>query len=52
MDHNFFLGGIGKALSNRPFRRYWMANAGSIVGRWIYRTAVAWLVWELTEDPK
>jgi MFS family permease len=52
MDHNLFLGGIGKALSNRPFRRYWMANAGSIVGRWIYRTAVAWLVWELTEDPK
>ena len=52
MAHNSFLGGIGRVLSNRQFCRYWTSNAGSVVGRWIYRTAVGWLVWELTKDPK
>lgn len=52
MQLSFLFGGIGKALSNRPFRRYWASNAGSTIGRWIYRTAVGWLVWELTRDPK
>ena len=45
-------GGIGTAFSNRPFRIYWTGNSVSIIGRWIYRTAVGWLVWELTRDPK
>ncbi len=52
MKFTLLFGGIGKALSNRPFRRYWTANAVSTIGRWIYRTAVGWLVWELTRDPK
>ena len=52
MKHSSLFGGIGKALSNRPFRRYWASNAVSTIGRWIYRTAVGWLVWELTRDPK
>jgi MFS family permease len=52
MNHTSFFGGIGKALSNRPFRRYWTANSVSTIGRWIYRTAVGWLVWDLTKDPK
>lgn len=52
MKQSFLLGGIGKALSNRQFRNYWTSNAVSTIGRWIYRTAVGWLVWELTRDPK
>jgi MFS family permease len=52
MDHSFFLGGIGKALSNASFRRYWTGNAISMTGRWIYRTGIGWLVWDLTKDPK
>lgn len=44
------LGGIGRALSHRMYRRYWTGNAISTVGRWIFRTALAWLVWELTNS--
>lgn len=46
------LGGIGAALSNPQFRLYWSTNAVSTIGRWVYRTAVGWLTWELTKDPK
>lgn len=44
-------GGIARALSHRMYRRYWTANAISTVGRWVFRTALAWLTWELTESP-
>jgi len=43
-------GGIGRALSHRMYRRYWTGNAVSTVGRWIFRTALAWLVWEITHS--
>ena len=43
-------GGIGRAFSNAQFTRYWASNALSTIGRWIYRTAVMWFVWELTES--
>ena len=52
MKLDSLFGGIGKALSNRQFRRYWTTNAVNTVGRWIYRTAVGWMVWDLTKDPK
>lgn len=52
MALSFLFGGIGKALSNPWFRRYWTSNTVSTIGRWIYRTAVGWLVWDLTGDPK
>jgi MFS family permease len=52
MNFDTLFGGIGRALSNRQFRRYWTANAISTIGRWIYRTAVGWMVWDLTKDPK
>ena len=52
MNFDTLFGGIGRALSNRRFRRYWTANAISTIGRWIYRTAVGWMVWDLTKDPK
>ena len=44
MKLNSLLGGIGKALASRQFRRYWTANAIATIGRWIYRTAVGWMV--------
>ena len=43
-------GGIGRALSNRVYRRYWTGNTISTVGRWMHRMAVGWLTWELTES--
>jgi MFS family permease len=45
-------GGIATALSNPQYRLYWSSNAVSTIGRWVYRTAVGWLTWELTKDPK
>jgi len=44
------LGGIGKVLSQRDFAIYWASNGVNTVGRWMYRIAVAWLAWELTES--
>ena len=52
MNLSFVFGGIGKALANPQYRLFWSGNAVSTIGRWIYRTAVGWLVWELTKDPK
>jgi MFS family permease len=43
-------GGIGRALAARLYRRYWAANALNTIGRWLYRMAVGWLTWELTES--
>jgi MFS family permease len=43
-------GGIGRAFNNRVFVQYWASNGVSTVGRWIYRTAVMWFTWELTES--
>ena len=43
-------GGIGRALSNRDYRRYWTGNSLNTVGRWMYRMSVGWLTWQLTES--
>lgn len=43
-------GGIGCALSHRDYCVYWGSNGINTVGRWMYRVAVAWLTWELTES--
>lgn len=43
-------GGIGQALANPVYRLYWSSNFGTSTGRWMYRTAVGWLTWELTES--
>ena len=50
MSKSSLFGGIGQALSNRHYRLFWASNGISTVGRWIYRTAVLWLAWELTES--
>lgn len=43
-------GGIGRALSHREYRRFWIANFLSTIGRWMYRMSVGWLTWELTKS--
>jgi predicted MFS family arabinose efflux permease len=43
-------GGIGRALSNPDYRRYFISNTLATVGRWLHRMAVGWLTWELTES--
>lgn len=50
MNNSNILGGIGQALSNPHYRLFWATNGLSTVGRWIYRTAVMWLAWELTKS--
>ena len=43
-------GGIGRALSHRDYCLYWASNGITTIGRWMYRIAVGWLTWELTES--
>jgi MFS family permease len=43
-------GGIGRALSNRNYCIYWSSNGINTIGRWMYRIAIGWLTWELTES--
>ncbi len=43
-------GGAGSALATPLFRRYWIGHTLATVGRWMKRTAVGWLAWELTES--
>lgn len=50
MSNSKILGGIGQALSNPRYRLYWATNGLATVGRWVYRTAVMWLTWELTKS--
>ena len=51
MQISKLLGGIGPALANPAYRLWWVSNGVSTIGRWIYRTAVLWLTWNLTKDP-
>lgn len=44
-------GGASRALKVAVFRRYWIGHTLASVGRWMYRTAVGWLAWELTHSP-
>ncbi len=44
-------GSASRALATPQFRRYWIGHTVATVGRWMKRTAVGWLAWELTESP-
>lgn len=44
-------GGIGRVLSQRNYRLYFIGNSVSILGFWVYRAAIGWLTWELTGSP-
>ncbi len=48
MDISSFFGGAGRALQNPVYRAYWLGNSLTTTGRWMKRTAVGWLTWELT----
>ncbi len=43
-------GGAARALANPVYRTYWFGHTLAAVGRWMKRTAVGWLTWELTES--
>jgi len=44
-------GGIGRTFSNRNYRRYWFGLAISTIGFWMFRVAVGWYTWEITNSP-
>ena len=48
MSQGSTFGGIGRALSSRDFRLYWIGMSASGIGSWAFRTALGWLVWKLT----
>jgi MFS family permease len=50
MEPSSLFGGIGRALSNPFYRRYFIGHAIATNGRWLHRMAVGWLTWELTES--
>ncbi len=50
MTPSAVFGGIGRALANPIYRRYFISNMFSTVGRWLHRMSVGWLTWELTES--
>ena len=50
MTVSSFFGGAGRALQNPVYRRYMIGHTLAGVGRWMKRTSVGWLTWELTES--
>src|SRR5581483_4872076 len=40
-----------RALDHRDFRRFWLGQLVSLVGRWMQAVAQSWLVLELTGSP-
>lgn len=46
-----FFGGAGRALATPAFRLYFIGHTLATIGRWMKRTAVGWLAWQLTESP-
>jgi predicted MFS family arabinose efflux permease len=43
-------GGVGRALQHRTYRTYLFGHSLASAARWMKRTAVGWLTWELTES--
>ncbi|MBT5048926.1 MAG: MFS transporter [Rhodospirillaceae bacterium] len=43
-------GGFGRSLKHPIYRRYMLGHTLAAVGRWMKRTAVGWLTWELTQS--
>ena len=43
-------GGIGRALSHRQFFILWWSHGAHTTGRWMYKVAIGWLTWELTQS--
>ena len=51
MKYTYIFGGVGRALSVKNFRIYWVGNLISILGFWVHKLALGWLTWELTYSP-
>lgn len=47
---SFIFGGIGRSLRHPVYRTYMVGHTLAATGRWMKRTAVGWLAWELTES--
>jgi len=43
-------GGVGRALQHPLYRTFMVGHTLAATGRWMKRTAVGWLAWELTES--
>lgn len=43
-------GGIAQALRHKQYRRFATGDLVSLIGNWVQRVAVGWLVWKLTES--
>ena len=51
MKRTFFdFSGLGRVFAIRNFTLYTAGNSLSLVGMWVQRLAVGWLMWELTES--
>jgi len=50
MLENLKGGGIAQALRHTQFRRFAAGDLVSLIGNWVQRVAVGWLVWQLTES--
>lgn len=46
-----WLGGVGRALSNRNYRFYAAGHIAHVHGWWGNRMGLGWMIWELTESP-
>lgn len=50
MSLSSVLGGAGRALQHPVYRTYMVGHTLAAIGRWMKRTAVGWLAWELTKS--
>ncbi len=50
MNFSSVFGGIGRSLRHPVYRTYMVGHTLAATGRWMKRTAVGWLTWELTES--
>ncbi len=50
MTLSSIFGGAGRALKHPLYRTFMLGHTLAAIGRWMKRTAVGWLTWELTES--
>ncbi len=50
MTLSSIFGGAGRALKHPAYRTFLIGHTLAAVGRWMKRTAVGWLAWELTKS--
>lgn len=43
-------GGIGQAFRSRNFTIFWWGQLNLSIAAWVFRLALAWIVWELTQS--